>query len=106
MRPVPAGDILVHGGDFSTTGQYEEVKAFLDWIKQQPHRLKVFIAGNHDVTLDNNTGFYDTNWERQAYPCSELIQLENLHCLQHCMPHHVCLQQLLDIMSQLPCCWC
>ncbi|WIA43846.1 hypothetical protein OEZ86_010261 [Tetradesmus obliquus] len=59
---LPHGDILLHAGDFSNTGTLAEVQAFLHWLQQQPHRLKVVIAGNHDVTLD--AAFYDRHWRR------------------------------------------
>ncbi len=29
-----------------------DVAAFVDWLDAQPHKHKVIIAGNHDVTLD------------------------------------------------------
>uniref|UniRef100_A0A383WAH8 Calcineurin-like phosphoesterase domain-containing protein n=1 Tax=Tetradesmus obliquus TaxID=3088 RepID=A0A383WAH8_TETOB len=57
---LPHGDILLHAGDFSNTGTLAEVQAFLHWLQQQPHRLKIVIAGNHDVTLD--AAFYDRQW--------------------------------------------
>ncbi|WIA23365.1 hypothetical protein OEZ85_000128 [Tetradesmus obliquus] len=59
---LPHGDILLHAGDFSNTGTLAEVQAFLHWLQQQPHRLKVVIAGNHDVSLD--AAFYEHNWRR------------------------------------------
>lgn len=64
LPKLPPGDILVHSGDFSMTGTKKEVTKFVDWLKEQPHRLKVVIAGDHDVTLDNQTGWYDRNSRR------------------------------------------
>lgn len=45
---IPAGDMLLHAGDFSNSGAVDEVRTFLAWFAAQPHRHKVFIAGNHD----------------------------------------------------------
>ena len=60
---LPPGDILVHGGDFSMTGEQSEVEKFLTWLKSLTQfRLKIIIAGNHDLTLDPE--FYDENWKR------------------------------------------
>ena len=38
---VPAGDILVHAGDFSMSGREHQVQAFCEWFSSQPHPHKV-----------------------------------------------------------------
>ena len=48
---LPAGDVLVHTGDFTRTGRLEEVRQFSEWLAAQPHARKIIIAGNHDLTL-------------------------------------------------------
>jgi predicted phosphohydrolase len=45
---VPAGDVLVHAGDFSMAGRAREISAFDAWLGTLPHAHKVVIAGNHD----------------------------------------------------------
>jgi 3',5'-cyclic AMP phosphodiesterase CpdA len=60
---LPDGDILIHGGDLTKTGKYDELKKFLNWLKKlTKFRLKIIIAGNHDITLDK--GFYENTWHR------------------------------------------
>ncbi|QKX58648.1 uncharacterized protein TRUGW13939_05775 [Talaromyces rugulosus] len=49
---VPLGDILIHAGDLTENGSFEEVQNGLRWLSSQPHKYKVFVAGNHDVLLD------------------------------------------------------
>ncbi|WEW61201.1 hypothetical protein PRK78_006691 [Emydomyces testavorans] len=49
---VPEGDVLLHAGDLSEKGTFDEIQAQLDWLHRQPHRYKVVIAGNHDLLLD------------------------------------------------------
>lgn len=49
---LPRGDILIHAGDFSNTGTEKDIKDFTEWFTSQPHFRKVFIAGNHELTLD------------------------------------------------------
>lgn len=49
---LPDGDILLHAGDLSQYGLFDEIQAQLDWLNAQPHRHKIVIAGNHDLTLD------------------------------------------------------
>jgi hypothetical protein len=52
-QPVlPHGDILIHAGDLTQSGSLAEVQAALDWLRSQPHRHKIVIAGNHDLLLD------------------------------------------------------
>ncbi|KAG6005671.1 hypothetical protein E4U21_007787 [Claviceps maximensis] len=46
---LPPGDILIHAGDLTENGSFEEVQRGLRWLSSQPHRYKVFVAGNHDV---------------------------------------------------------
>jgi predicted phosphodiesterase len=48
MPPVPDGDVLIHAGDMSGRGSYEEVEGFLGWFGSLPHRNKLLVAGNHD----------------------------------------------------------
>lgn len=58
---IPQGDILIHAGDFTNTGKFDEVESFANWFGNQPHKYKICIAGNHDISLDVN--FYNTHWE-------------------------------------------
>ncbi len=51
---LPAGDVLLHAGDITAHGSRSDFQAFLDWLVQQPHQHKVFIAGNHDTYLEQN----------------------------------------------------
>lgn len=43
------GDILIHSGDFTSIGMWDEVSKFLEWFSKQPFAVKIFIAGNHDL---------------------------------------------------------
>lgn len=63
---LPQGDILVHAGDFTLSGTKKEVEDFLNYLKSlTQYRLKIFIAGNHDLTLDPS--FYEETWQRWHY---------------------------------------
>jgi Icc-related predicted phosphoesterase len=52
--PIPDGDVLVHAGDFTNIGHYQDVVDFNEWIRKFPHAHKVVVAGNHDIcfTID------------------------------------------------------
>lgn len=45
---LPNVDIIIHSGDFSRYGEFEESNEFLDWYSKQNAKHKVLIAGNHD----------------------------------------------------------
>lgn len=63
---VPDGDLLLHTGDMTNNGTFDELQALLDWLKSLPHRHKVVIAGNHDDLLD--TAFVDGRPHREMGP--------------------------------------
>jgi predicted phosphodiesterase len=42
------GDLLIHAGDMSSMGYYQEIKDFCEWFDSLNYDFKVFIAGNHD----------------------------------------------------------
>ena len=52
---VPNGDILLHCGDFTHRGRYHEVEEFNAWLGTLPHKHKIVIAGNHELTFDKTT---------------------------------------------------
>ncbi|KAI0204248.1 Metallo-dependent phosphatase [Astrocystis sublimbata] len=49
---IPDGDILIHAGDLTHSGSLQEIQAAIEWLREQPHPIKIAIAGNHDVLLD------------------------------------------------------
>ncbi|XP_026470380.1 metallophosphoesterase domain-containing protein 1-like [Ctenocephalides felis] len=51
---VPPGDIFIHAGDFTRCGKLEEVIEFNNWIGELPHKHKIVIAGNHELSFDSN----------------------------------------------------
>ena len=51
-RSVPAGDIFVHAGDLTRCGHVSEVKEFNRWLGTLPHKHKIVIAGNHELSFD------------------------------------------------------
>ena len=55
---IPAGDVLIHAGDFSETGEAGEVDLFLDWLANLPHARKIFIGGNHEFYLEEHSEYF------------------------------------------------
>lgn len=52
MPAIPDGDVLLHTGNFSNLGIPREIEAFNEFLGKLPHRYKIVIAGNHEVTFD------------------------------------------------------
>jgi len=51
---LPNVDIIIHSGDCTRYGEYEETDLFLNWYSQQNAKHKVLIAGNHDFVFQNS----------------------------------------------------
>lgn len=49
---VPGGDILVHAGDMLQHGSLDELARAADFLRAQPHPIKIVVAGNHEVCLE------------------------------------------------------
>lgn len=54
---VPDVDCLIHCGDISSMGTVSQVYDFMDWFSKIPIRTKIFVAGNHDFLMENDTHF-------------------------------------------------
>ncbi|KAI6116921.1 Metallo-dependent phosphatase-like protein [Pisolithus croceorrhizus] len=57
---LPPGDVLLHAGDLSSYGALPQLTRTVDWLKSLKHPVKIMIAGNHDLCLDEN-------WARPDY---------------------------------------
>lgn len=51
---VPDGDILVHAGDITRNSNMKEFSTFANWMETLPHKIKIAIAGNHDLVMDTD----------------------------------------------------
>lgn len=47
------GDVLIHAGDFSFMGKSVELDDFIGWLNKQPHKHKLWIPGNHELSLED-----------------------------------------------------
>ena len=72
-------DYLLHGGDFSFSGKYVNIRKFNEWLGSLGGE-KIVIAGNHDITFHKE--YYEKNWKRfhqthreniEETPASELL---------------------------------
>ncbi|KAF8877459.1 Metallo-dependent phosphatase-like protein [Gymnopilus junonius] len=59
---VPDGDVLLHSGDLTNMGLVSDFEKTVDWLCGLPHKEKIIIAGNHDLTL--HADWYDKEYDR------------------------------------------
>lgn len=71
---LPSGDILIHAGDLTQSGSFEEVQAALTWLSNQPFQHKIVVAGNHDCILDRSWNI--SRHERQGKVPTDPAQLD------------------------------
>ena len=50
---LPKGDVLVHAGDLTKQGTFQELKKTLDWISQADFEVKLVVAGNSCVATQS-----------------------------------------------------
>jgi hypothetical protein len=65
IASIPSGDVLIHAGDFSNAGELDQIMDFIDWMHALPHRVKILIAGNHDLTVHES--FYEAEGRQRFH---------------------------------------
>ena len=45
---------MLHAGDATINGTIDEIKNFNRWFVGLPHKIKIFVAGNHDWLFERN----------------------------------------------------
>ena len=48
---IPEGDVFIHAGDLMVRGYPNEWVENLKWLRALPHKIKLFVPGNHDFHL-------------------------------------------------------
>jgi hypothetical protein len=76
---IPEGDILTHAGDLTSDGSLHQFQQTLNWLKTQPHPIKIVVAGMRDHFMDRKRerGF---NWkagDRAMVEWGDIYYLEN-----------------------------
>ena len=77
---VPNGNVLICAGDFSYMGNPAEIQDFIGWLNEQPHKHKLWIAGNHELGIENfphNAEAID-NKTGATYIHDKVIEIEGL----------------------------
>ena len=78
--PLPDGDILIHSGDFTNSGNEKQIVDFNNWLGVIKPRYKhiILIAGNHDNLFVNNPIYARKLITNATYIEEELITIEGL----------------------------
>lgn len=51
---LPAGDVLIHAGDCTSTGKMDETLEFLQWFSEVgDYAHRILVAGNHDFVFED-----------------------------------------------------
>ncbi|KAJ6175599.1 hypothetical protein N7485_002513 [Penicillium canescens] len=66
-HPLPSANILLHAGDLTKVGYRQENETMLQMLKEADAELKLVIAGNHDITLDEDY-FTSYGYKRHKRP--------------------------------------
>mmetsp|Transcript_23094 Transcript_23094/g.46857 ORF Transcript_23094/g.46857 Transcript_23094/m.46857 type:complete len:328 (-) Transcript_23094:207-1190(-) len=87
---VPSGDILIHGGDFTNTGEPQQVEDLSKFFKEQSSfEHIVCVAGNHDLTFQPDFyarvcrrfhGLWPLDCDRARSALSGCTYLEDSNC--------------------------
>jgi hypothetical protein len=94
---VPPGDILIHAGDLTDSGTAEDVQKQLDWLKGQPHQVKIVIAGNHDSYFDQSSRVEADVKSGAKVNLEGLIYLESALTVQKVKGRHISIFGVPDI---------
>lgn len=51
---IPECDLLIHAGDWTWEGKFQEVTDFAKWLATQPAKDIILVPGNHEVEFAKN----------------------------------------------------
>ncbi|KAJ4359203.1 hypothetical protein N0V95_002369 [Ascochyta clinopodiicola] len=66
---LPAGDVLIHAGDLTNQGSFDELERAVAWLEKTDFEVKIVVAGNHEITLDEP--FYEEKGARWKWPAPQ-----------------------------------
>jgi Icc-related predicted phosphoesterase len=75
---IPPGDVLVHAGDLTRRGKFQELDELDELFASLPHRYKVVIAGNHDWCFQEQPAAAAARLKHAIYLQDEGVTLEGV----------------------------
>lgn len=73
--PLPKANILLHAGDLTKVGYRTEHETMIKMLRDATAELKLVIAGNHDITLDET---YFTSYGHKRHGRPEHLGIESI----------------------------
>ena len=73
---LPDGDVLIHCGDATGLGSLNEFVDFNRWMSEQPHKYKIFVAGNHDWLAYRDHGLATQILQDVIYLRDSMVEIE------------------------------
>ncbi len=74
---IPECDILIHAGDWTGQGKFNEVNNFGKWLNKQPANYKIIVPGNHEVVFEKELPI-SKSWLQEACPDVNLLINESI----------------------------
>ena len=75
---IPDGDILIHAGDLTRSGNMDELRTMNQFLDSLPHNHKIIIAGNHDVCFEKNQSNARKLISRATYLQDKIVEVMGL----------------------------
>ena len=75
---MPPGDVLVHAGDFTMSGDEAAVVEFDRWLGTLSYRWKIVIAGNHDFLFEQEPERARRLITNATYLQDEAVEIEGV----------------------------
>ncbi|KAK2744084.1 hypothetical protein FQN55_006952 [Onygenales sp. PD_40] len=85
--PFPSADVLLHAGDLTMVGKDYEHQKTVDMLKSADAEVKIVIAGNHDITLDEK--YYNEYGYRRHGIREDLAKIRDLYCGEDARRHGI-----------------
>lgn len=76
---IPDGDILIHAGDITSAGSYNELAEINDFFGALPHKHKIIIAGNHDSCFEASAKYSSLILSNVTYLQDEMVTIEGVN---------------------------
>jgi Icc-related predicted phosphoesterase len=78
LGKLGGGDILIHAGDLTFLGRHKFYRSAVKWMREQPYKHVVVIAGNHDITLQSEPQATEKYFDEVHYLNENSVDLEGL----------------------------
>lgn len=67
---LPGGDLLILAGDYTASNKMFQWSSFFNWLKRQPYKNKILIAGNHD-------GFFESGFPTNQQEADDVKEVQS-----------------------------